>query len=477
MAAHLQGHSAHCDIRRWAIPLERVFSAWPLCADMAGGGGLGRESWSQGPGREARPSEASLDGPHCLPLNDPASPASFPPYVLVTWAVVGMAVDIGLARFTYGVTLAPMASELGLDHAAAGAINALHLLGYLVGTVAFPALLVRLPGAVLARVGHLVFAVGAAACAMAPGVATLAAGRLVSGLGAAAGISALFTLTLEAVEPSRRTAVSAAIWSGVGFAVAASGLAAPLLLLGPEGWRIGFAASSAVALCVSVCFPPPGWAARRPAAELAAARGAERLPPGWFLGRRWVFLIGAYSAFGLAYIALVTFTGTRLAASGASSQVVQAVWTCLGTACIAGSAMSAAAVGRLSARRAALAVGMASCAAGSLVSAVGGVPAALAGACLFGLGMTSAPAMVTAYLRERSTAATYPRAFGVATAGLGLGQLAGPVAAGLLSDRYGPAAPPMLAAAAFAAATALAVLDEAFGARPPRDERMRQTEA
>ena len=123
------------------------------------------------------------------------------------------------------------------------------------GPSAFPALLVRLPGAVLARVGHLVFAVGAAACAMAPGVATLAAGRLVSGLGAAAGIAALFTLTLEAVEPSRRAAVSAAIWSGVGFAVAASGLASPLLLLGPEGWRIGFAASSAVALCVSGAFP------------------------------------------------------------------------------------------------------------------------------------------------------------------------------------------------------------------------------
>ena len=35
----------------------------------------------------------------------------------------------------------------------------------------------------------------------------------------------------------------------------------------------------------------------------------------------------------------------------------------------------------------------------------------------------------------------------------------------------------MLAAAAFAAATALAVLDEALGARRPPDQRIRQTEA
>lgn len=382
------------------------------------------------------------------------------PYAMIAWALLGMGLDIGLARFTYGVTLPAMRRDLGLDYTISGTLNTIHLAGYLIGTVAAPMLLRRMSPAWLGRAGHLLFAAGAAACAMAPGVPMLAVGRLVSGVGAAGGITAILVITLEAVSARQRPVVSAAVWSGLGVAVAASGLAAPALLDHAAGWRIGFAASAAVALALALGFPPRHR--RRTAAAPLSLVGApaDRLTLRSLLARRWCFLMAAYAAFGVAYIAYVTFVGTRLAAAGASLAAVQAVWVLQGLGCVAGSVLAVLALRVPLGRRIALTAALASCCGGTFIASFAGLPAAMAGAILFGLGMASGPAMVTAYLRDRSTAASYPQALSFATVGLGLGQLVGPVAAGLLSDRFGAAAAAQFAAVVFAFAALAALVDE-----------------
>jgi MFS family permease len=88
-----------------------------------------------------------------------------------------------------------------------------------------------------------------------------------------------------------------------------------------------------------------------------------------------------------------------------------------------------------------------------------GAGAALAGAALVGLGMAAIPALVTAAARARSSAADYARAFSIATAAMGLGQLAGPVLAGALADAFGSAAAPLFAASAYGLGTVLASVD------------------
>ena len=192
---------------------------------------------------------------------------------------------------------------------------------------------------------------------------------------------------------------------------------------------------------------------------MAGARG-QRLSLRELFGRDLSFLMAAYALFGVAYIAYVTFAGARLAAAGASLQAVRVVWVVLGLGCIAGSALAVLGLRARLGRQAALTASLASLAAGSLIAAMTGLPAAIAGAALFGLGMTSGPAMVTAYLRDRSTAATYPQLISVATIGLGLGQLVGPIAAGFLSDHWQPAAAFVFAAAVFGLAAACALIDE-----------------
>ncbi len=87
---------------------------------------------------------------------------------LVAWAALGIALNVGIARFTYGVMLPALQRDLALDYFGGGALNAVHLLGYLAGTLAAPTLARRLGMPRLSRYAHALVALGALACALAP---------------------------------------------------------------------------------------------------------------------------------------------------------------------------------------------------------------------------------------------------------------------------------------------------------------------
>lgn len=383
-----------------------------------------------------------------------------PPHViaLVAWAALGIALHVGIARFTYGVMLPALQRDLALDYFGGGALNAAHLLGYLAGTLAAPMLARRLGMPRLSRYAHALVALSALACAIAPasapaGPALLALGRLGTGLGAGAGIVAILVIVFAAVPAAARSLASALVWSGMGFAVVLSGLAAGPLVQGAHGWRAAFAVSAVLAALLALVFPPRDT---RPAqAEPAAARSGLRQ----FLRARWSFLIGAYFMFGAGYIAYSTFAGARLAAIGAPLAAVSAMWIAFGAAMIAGSAVSFAVLRIDRRRRFALVAALLAGALGALASWSDAPGAALAGALLVGLGLAATPTIVTTYARERCSAEDYALAFSFATAALGIGQLLGPLAAGALADRFGVAAVALFAAALYTLGAAFSLLD------------------
>ena len=386
-------------------------------------------------------------------------PAHFLPptaLALALWGALGVALNVGIARFTYGVMLPALQRDLALDYFGGGALNAAHLLGYLAGTLAAPALARGMGMPRLARASHALVALGALACALAPAGAplVLALGRLATGLGAGAGIVAILVLVLGAVPAASRSLASALVWSGMGFAVVLSGFAAAPLLGSAHGWRIAFALSAAIAVLLAFVFPPRGLAASAEAPAAARSQGLAR-----FLGARWVFLVAAYFMFGAGYIAWSTFAGARLAAQGASLAAVGTMWFAFGAAMIAGSALSFAAL-RLDRRGTlALVAALAAGALGALASWGETAGAALLGALLVGVGTAATPTIVTAYARERAPAEDFPLAFSLATVALGIGQLLGPLAAGLLADRSGVAAVALFAVAVYGAGVLLALLD------------------
>jgi len=61
-------------------------------------------------------------------------------FVLLAVAMLAIGLDVGVARITYGVVLPAFARDLQLNLTATGLLVTLHLIGYLLGTVASPLL-------------------------------------------------------------------------------------------------------------------------------------------------------------------------------------------------------------------------------------------------------------------------------------------------------------------------------------------------
>jgi len=384
------------------------------------------------------------------------------PHSLIAWACLGIALNVGLARFTYGVMLPALRVDLGLDYLASGSLNTIHLGGYLIGTLAAPMWGRRVGMRDLAVQSHLLVAFGAGLCAVAPstsalGVLILGAGRLVTGLGAGVGIVAILVTVFAAVSAARRPLVSAIAWSGMGGAVIVSAMAVPWLLTPQLGWRSAFAASAAVALGMAIY---PAWnsvlfAAREVETKVAPARFAV----GELVTGRWIFLNAAYLMFGAGYIAFATFAGTRLTAAQASTITVITTWTLFGFAAIAGAAFTVPILGSPPLQVFALIVALTAGAIGALIASAAAASAIPMGALLVGLGLAATPTIVTSHVRNRCSAEDYPRTFSFASAALGIGQVIGPVAAGALADRFGTAAVPLFAASAYGLAALFAIAD------------------
>jgi predicted MFS family arabinose efflux permease len=396
-------------------------------------------------------------------MRTPAEPRSLP-VVLIVWAALGMALNIGAARFTYGVMLPSLRRDLALDYLTSGALNAVHLAGYLIGTLVAPALARRTGMAGFSMASYGLIAAGAVICALAPqsplaGPLVLGFGRLVTGLGAGGGIMATMVIAFAAVSAAKRPLVSAIVWSGMGVATIASGLAAPFLLANDTGWRTAFALSALLALMIAIFFPPRGSVrgVPQPEADTRSTFGAAQL-----LTARWFFLLASYFLFAFGYIAWSTFAGARLAATNAPMAVIQLTWIVFGAATMAGAALTVPLANSVALRRHALFVSFALAAPGALFSALDAGAAALTSALLVGLGAGATPTIVTSHARDRCSAEDYARVFSLAAAALGVGQLLGPVVAGQFADVFGTVAVPLLAAAVYAAGALLAMCDGRF---------------
>jgi predicted MFS family arabinose efflux permease len=382
-------------------------------------------------------------------------------FVLLAVAMLAIGLDVGVARITYGVVLPAFARDLQLSLTAAGLLGTLHLIGYLLGTLASPTLNAKVGALALCLASHFVFACAMLVCGLASDVTTMAAGRFVAGLAAGFGVFSIFLILFDATEPEKRSAAGSLVWSGIGVAIVASGLACGPILDG-GAWRLSFIVPAILALAVAVLIPRTASAARAQpkAADASPSRLAE------LTSGRWIFLIAAYFLFAAGYISYSTFAGVMLKGIGLSSGGVTWFWVMYGASSIAGAALGAALLSGGFARRIALSAALGSGAIGSLLVVHGENGSVFAASSvLVGLGSVATPAIVTFLIRNRTNDAAYPFFFTVGTASLGLGQLSGPAVGGLLADWFGPSAIGWFAAASYGAGMLAAAADGCFGQR------------
>jgi predicted MFS family arabinose efflux permease len=142
--------------------------------------------------------------------------------------------------------------------------------------------------------------------------------------------------------------------------------------------------------------------------------------------------------------------------------VVSTSWIVLGLATIAGCILAALLLTSPAIRKSALSAALFSGAVGAWLAGFDGAPHPLLASVFVGLGLASTPAIITAYVRQRTSDGAYARAFSLATASLGIGQFVGPVLGGMLADRYGSGVITSFAAASYALGTVFALADAVF---------------
>jgi predicted MFS family arabinose efflux permease len=378
---------------------------------------------------------------------------------MIFWAMLAIAVDIGLARLGYGLVLPGIRADIAAPYSTFGGIATLHFAGYLAGSLAAPLIVRRDPDARRTTVAaHAVVGAFLVLSAFSTSIAVLALTRLVVGIACGVGILSVTIGVFERVHPDERGRVSGRMWSGIAVGLILSAAASPWLLSGEGRWRAGTIAAGLIGVVAAA-----GLAATfgrvRPLPAGAAApiethfRLADLLAP-----RRYLLLALAYFGFGAAYTAYSTFIVVALRSLHLGPTQIALVWMVLGLAALIG----ALGVGRILAgrgRRTALAFSLGIAAPGSLAAIVPNLAVALASALGVGLSLAATPAIVSALARARSSGATAARAFAAVTVVFGVGQIVGPFAAGIVADRDGPASVPILAATLFALGAALAAAD------------------
>jgi predicted MFS family arabinose efflux permease len=369
--------------------------------------------------------------------------------------MLAMALGVGMARFAYTPLLPLMQAEAGFGAATAGWLAAANYAGYLVG-----ALWASRLGSDEGR--HRLLNGGLAASVATMALMPLAASpplwalwRFVAGLAGAWVFVLASALVVPALTERGRAGLVGWHFGGVGLGIAISGLVVDRVA--PLG---GSAAGWWSLAALGAAFAWLSWhglAGLHGAASSAASPPAPARPPTFPLA----LLAAAYACEGFGYIVTGTFLVALIRASERLAPLGNMAWVLVGLAALPSSALWAVAAARLGFVPVLIAAHLLQ-AVGIALPALSGHPAAvLASALLFGgtfLGIAGVSLAFARTLTPRAPA----RTIGWLTAVYGIGQMAGPVVAGLLAGAGGSFAPALLLAAAAVAAGAALL---AVGAR------------
>jgi predicted MFS family arabinose efflux permease len=353
--------------------------------------------------------------------------------------LIALASGIGIGRFVYTPILPPMIEALGLSKSAAGLIASGNFLGYLLG-----ALLAAWPDLPGSRRAWLLGSLAVSAITTAGmGIArTMLQFLLLRGIGGGASAIVLVlasAIVLEHLAETRRPRLSALHFAGVGTGIAVSAILVAGLLCTGQSWPwLWFASgiSSALATIAAALLLPPAPTSTRPVGQRAGPATDPVLPR----------LITAYGLFGFGYVITATFIVAIVRGTPTTRALEPVIWIVFGLA----AAPSVAVWTWIGSR-----LGIQTAFAMACAVEAGGVLASVAWPATTGtilaailVGGTFMGLTALGLMRARELATGDPRqVLALMTAAFGLGQIAGPSFAGVVSDRLGGFAVPSVAAA------------------------------
>lgn len=366
-----------------------------------------------------------------------------------------MAVAMGIGRFVYTPILPGMMEGLGLSASDAGLIASANYAGYLVGAIVAAGNWGQGREYTAAMAALALTAVLSAAMGLTDNILAFLAIRFVGGVASAFVMVFLTTIIFARLAQAGRGELQAWHFGGVGFGIAVSSLMTGALLLAAAPWQAGWLWSGALAaagfLVVLLLVDRGPVPAQKPMAEPAMPKTAAMTR-----------IVVAYGLFGFGYIVTATFLVAIVREGEAGRMFESVVWLVTGLA-----GLPSVWLWSMAARR----YGLSAMFAFACVVEAVGVAASVAmhghvGPIVAGVLLGGTFIAITAMglqIARRLAGEAPRRVLALMSASFGLGQILGPVVAGLVADRTGSfTAPSLLAAGVLLIAAAVA-----FGVRPP----------
>lgn len=399
------------------------------------------------------------------------------------WVIAGVGLltvfaCLGIGRFSLGMLLPAMGTDLGLSYAQMGMISTGNFIGYLVAVLACGRL-VRALGA--RRVVFLaLLTVGASLLLVSRSDGFLAALMLyfVTGMGSGAANVPVMGLVSHWFTRRLRGRAAGMMVIGSGFAIMFSGLLIPAVNAhwGAQGWRwgwllLGLVVIAIALLCVALLrnYPadlglaPHGAAADDVNSPAPSLDSDER--------RRALIHLGAiYFLFGFTYVIYATFIVTTLVNErGFSEATAGRFWFWVGLLSLCSGPVFGALSDRAGRRIGLAAVFLLHGCAYLLVGLPLPEAAVYVSIALFGFAAWSIPGIMAAAVGDYVGPAHAVSAFGTLTFVFGLGQIIGPTIAGLLAEATRSFASSYLMAALLAAVA----VSLSLRLKPPRERSRR----
>ncbi|AZO25244.1 MFS transporter [Mesorhizobium sp. M1E.F.Ca.ET.045.02.1.1] len=355
--------------------------------------------------------------------------ASPSPLRLAFAGMAALAVAMGIGRFVYTPILPGMMEELHLTPADAGWIASANYLGYLIGALAAAG------GWAHGRERLLMFSSLAASAVLAglmglnETMAAFIVIRFLAGLVSAFVMVFMSSIVFSHLAEAGRNDLQALHFGGVGLGIAVSSALLAILVTDHAGWAVGWlwsGALSAVGLLLVALL----------AGSAVPANGVDGPEPALPKDRSLAKMILAYGLFGFGYVVTATFLVAIVRQGGGGRVFEASVWMVTGLAGFPATWFWQKFAGR---------IGLYTAYAVSCLVEVVGVTASVVikgstGPLLAGvlLGGTFIAITALGLQAGRQLAPQAPRRiFAVMTAAFGLGQIVGPVAAGLLAQASG----------------------------------------
>ncbi|MEL6289105.1 MAG: YbfB/YjiJ family MFS transporter [Pseudomonadota bacterium] len=369
-------------------------------------------------------------------------------------AVAGMlalASVMGIGRFIFTPILPDMSVGLGWSPTDAGLIASANYAGYLAGALAASG--VR-AGPALYRATRWMLVISAlttAASGVFDALLPLALVRFGGGVASAFVLILCSTIVLDRLAAVGRSGLGGLHFAGVGLGIALGGLLVAVLQALGVGWRGSWFVAGALSLvaCIAVRLLLPGEMRRAPASSAdAEVPGADApVSPRQALAQLTLstWRLGlSYGLFGVGYVILATFISTIVRDTPGLRWLDAPIWVVVGCAAIP-SVMFWNAVAQRYGTGVAYASAAAMQAFGTALSLFETPGAMIIAAITLGGSMVALTAVGFAHARTLTTAPPHV-VLGVLTAAFGLGQMLGPVLAGLVAEASGSFTPALIAA-------------------------------